>query len=163
MNQPNWRPRKRKSKKGPRLKQPKDPTTPTTHKITQYFTQTTRKQYRPPTRKFQSYPTALTEKIKSLQTTLTGFKITPSEGRKGDSFRLKKPPHTFRFMSANHNNLPTESYKQKSKLHISTINYYNPDAVAAQETGLKLLRSRSTRLHGRTNPPSTRSKSDTRP
>jgi len=90
MNQPNWRPRKRKSKKGPRLKQLKDPTTPTTRKITQCFTQTTRKQHRPPTRKFQTHPTALTEKIKSLQTTLTGFKITPSEGRKGDVFRLKK-------------------------------------------------------------------------
>jgi len=42
-------------------------------------------------------------------------------------------------MSANHNNLPKESYKQKSKLHISTINYYNPDVVAAQETGLNFF------------------------
>jgi len=133
MNQPNW------SKKGPRLKQPKDPSIPTTQKITQYFTQTTRKPYRPPTRKLNTLPPSRTEKIKSLQTTLTGFKITPSEGRKGDAFRLKKPPHTFRFMSANHNNLPTESYKQKSKLHISTINCYNPDVVAAQETGLNFF------------------------
>ena len=39
-------------------------------------------------------------------------------------------------MSANLNNLPTESYKQKSKIHISSINYYNPDVTLAQETGL---------------------------
>ena len=92
MQQYQYRPRKRKGKKGPRFKKPSDPEQ-AQNQITRYFTPQPTLQRTPKTRTTK-HTTVNTKKILTLQTKLTYFKTAPREGRQGDRFNIKKKTQT---------------------------------------------------------------------